>query len=238
MPSWYIVAHLNGSDLLSNLSAVLATAVILAIVRAVAGRMQPAPYSPEEAAEQTAASEDGAEADQGEPTAPLALNEDSAKAIADLAGRAYADESDQTKALDTKSAALLAFTGAALVFTATVATRPPEGIVEPYRTVFSWAIYAPLLLFGSALLFLFEALKKRAFEEIDLSQWVKAEEMAKDAAEVYASIAATYENAVEHNHNINAIKAQRQVWGLRLLVGAIVVLMMLLVWIPVRWLPR
>jgi hypothetical protein len=214
-------------------TTLLLIATILAALLSylAATRLRPAPYDPVEA---------GAEAEEEETGAPPdvpAPNAESARAVAELAAKAYADEFDQAKALDTKTAALVAFTGALLLFAAGVATKPPDGLTDPQKGAFVVAATVTLGVFVTALFLLFAALRARSYEEIDLAQWARFTVMARPVEEVCAEMASTYENHVEHNHNVNATRAQRQQWGLGLLVAGIVLLMLLLAWLPIRWLP-
>lgn len=196
--------------------------------------LRPAIYVPE--GDQAAVEEEEAE----EERAPDA---DSARIVAELAAKAFSDEHDTGKSLDTKASTFIAFSGAAALFAAGVVARPPDGLTADQRGVFVVVACAPLIVLGFALVFLFLALKARVYQEIDLAAWVSYSIMARSPGQLYARVASTYENAVVANHNVNAIKAQRLAWGLRLLIAGVSLLLVLLslvallVGLPSGWLP-
>lgn len=210
----------------------IATTMVAVLTGALASwRLRPTPYDPAAA---------GEEAEEGEAPAPAELPElsaETAKAIVDLAAKSYADEFEQAKALDTKTAALMALTGAALLFVAGTAAKPPDGLTEPQKGAFVLLATLILGVFVLALFLLFLAFRTRTYQEIDLSQWARYSVMTRPVAEVCAEMASTYEDHVERNHNVNAEKAQRQLLGLWLLGLGVLLVLLLLVWLPLRWLP-
>lgn len=249
LPLASAVALALGRALFSRLDPFGTTLPILAVAGAVAGlvvlidrSIRPAEeYDPAAAAEVV---EDELEPITAEeavaPEELLEPKEATAKAIVDLAAKAYADEFDKAKALDAKSSAIVAFTGAVMLFTAGVVTKPPDNLsqaTDAQRAIETWWSTIALGFFFAALSFLYLALRVRKYEEIDLSQWARYSEMARPTVEIYVEIASSYENHVEHNHNLNALKAQRQEWGLRSLVFGVGLVVALLAWLPWKWLP-
>jgi hypothetical protein len=218
---------------LSDVSAVLQSiaAVVAALVaRLIADRLRPPPYDPVEASEAAEEVEAPAPADAPKPVPATA------KAVAELAAKAHSDEFDQSKALDTKTLGLVAFTGAALLFSAGVAAKPPDALNDAQKGAFVLATLPIIFVFVLALLLLFAALRLRDYQEVDVSQWARYSVLARPVEEVQAEMASTYEDLIEFNHNVNADKAQLQGWGLRLLVTGVVLLVLLLAWLPIKWL--
>jgi hypothetical protein len=237
-----VLALVRASDAVIVAGVALVPVVLWRTYVYIDRNLRPAEYVPTggEVVEEEEAAEEEEEGEKGEPPTPDA---DSAKIVADLAAKAFSDEHDAGKALDTKASTFIAFTGAAALFAAGVVARPPDGLTAAQRGVFVIAACAPLIVLGFALVFLFLALKARVYQEIDLSAWVSYSIMDRSPGQLYARMASTYENAVEANHNVNAIKAQRLAWGLRLLTAGVSLLLVLLasaalvVGLPSGWLP-
>jgi hypothetical protein len=149
-------------------------ALTWALVPLTDRRLRPAEYVVEEPS-------------QTSPAQPPPLDVDSAKIVADLGARVFADEGDRTKALDTRTSTLIAFTGAAMLFAAGAITKPPENLTEPQRALFVAAASLVVAGFVVALLLLFLALRTRPYRQISYGEWARYSEMSKAPADVYAA---------------------------------------------------
>jgi len=145
---------------------------------------------------------------------PPALDPDTVKTVADLAARAYADERDRFKAVDTRIGLLLSATSAVVALVVTLLIKPPDAIAHvpshPHvmTGVLTWiygrasAVYycsiaVALASLIVALLYFIRAERQDEFPRLDLDYWVDRATLARPSSDVQAELAAPYRRAFE-----------------------------------------
>jgi hypothetical protein len=141
---------------------------------------------------------------------PPYIDLDTAKMIADLAGRAYAEENDRFKSVESKVGTLLGATGAGLLFLLGSAAKPPDFSAFKVPTLLGLYVavvavsLVPLLV---AELCFFIALFTRTFQRVSLTGWVTYAYLAKPQTDVLPELASTYDRVV----TFNTIAADRKI---------------------------
>lgn len=153
---------------------------------------------------------------------------ESTKVIAELAAKEYSDEHDRMKALDSKTAPLIAATGALILFVAGFLSKAPAPIPGFWSGVYFAVVILTLGTLVVAQLFFFRALRVQEYKRLQLSEWVSFDSMSAPSEELRGQLASTYEEAVIHNRSLNEKKAVAHHYGLLLASVSIIVLACLL----------
>ncbi len=111
----------------------------------------------------------------------------------ELAAKKYADENDRLKLLDSKSGALAAAAGGAVLFIAgsllkTIDPSQPHVVMSMVSKI---AVLLALACFLAADIVLVVALKIRTYRRFDLPKWVGLEYMEQSPKQFYAGLAST-----------------------------------------------
>jgi len=176
------------------------------------------------------------------PAAPT-LDSATVKIVADLAARAYADERDRFKAVDTRIGLLLSATSAVTALVVTILIKPPDIIAHlpahPHMTsgVLAWiythagAIYycsiaialASLIV---ALLYFVRAERQDEYPLLDLDYWVDKATLARPSVDVQAELASAYQDAITGYAEVTSKKLERLRRGAVGLVCGVVLLVL------------
>lgn len=149
---------------------------------------------------------------------------ESTKVVTDIAAKEYSDEHDRMKALDSKTAPLIAATGALILFVAGFLSKPPTSVPGFWSGVYFSVVVLTLGILVLAQLFFFRALRVREYKRLQLSDWVNFDSMSTLPEELRGELASTYEEAVIHNRSLNEKKALAHHYGLLLASVSIIVL--------------
>jgi hypothetical protein len=181
----------------------------------------------------------------GQTTAPPSPDAHTTTTIADLAARAYADERDRLKALDTKAGLLLSANSAVIGLVLTVAVRPPDPVLHHptaslalarwpagARVLLGWCcnhaavLYFAPLVAGLACLLLAElrfvqAVRITEVASLNVDYWVDRGTLARDPTPVRAELGAAYIRTVHDNQAVGRAKAALLDHASRLLLAGI-----------------
>jgi hypothetical protein len=151
-------------------------------------------------------------------TPPLVLDSDTVKIVADLTAKAYADERDRFKAVDTRIGLLLSATSAVTALVVTILIKPPDVIVHVPASarattgVVAWLyIHADAVYYCSiafALVYFVRAEWVDEFPRLRLSYWVDKATLARSSPAVQAELASAYRAAVEGYTEVTGRKLQ------------------------------
>lgn len=175
---------------------------------------------------------------------PPALNPDTVKTIADLAARAYADERDRFKAVDTRIGLLLSATSAVTAIVVTILIKPPDIIAHvpahPHTAemVLAWiythagAVYYCALALAlasliTAILCFVRAERQDEFPRLDLDYWSDKVTLVRPSVDVQAELASAYQDAIEGYTQITGKKLELLRRGSIALVGGVAVLVLI-----------
>lgn len=156
---------------------------------------------------------------------PLVLDSDTVKIVADLTAKAYADERDRFKAVDTRIGLLLSATSAVTALVVTILIKPPDVIAHVPASarattgVVAWiyihadAVYYCSIAFAlvsliAALVYFVRAEWVDEFPRLRLSYWVDKATLARSSPDVQAELASAYRAAVEGYTEVTGRKLQ------------------------------
>ncbi len=181
---------------------------------------------------------------------PPALDPDTVKTVAELAARAYADERDRFKAVDTRIGLLLSATSAVTALVVTILIKPPDVIAHipahPHAPdgVLTWIYtYAATIYYCSiavalaslivALLYFVRAERQDEYPRLDLVYWVDNATLARPSVDVQAELAAAYRRAFEGYTEVTGKKLEHLRRGALCLVVGVAVLVLVPVFIVI-----
>jgi len=172
------------------------------------------------------------------------MDADTVKIVADLAAKAYADERDRFKAVDTRIGLLLSATSAVTALVVTILIKPPDAIAHApahpraIAGLLAWiythagAVYYCALALAlasliAAVLYFVRAERQDEFPRLDLGYWVDTATLTRPSLDVQVELASAYEDAIEGYTQVTSRKLELLRRGSMGLVGGVAVLVLI-----------
>lgn len=144
---------------------------------------------------------------------------DTIRVITDFTIRAYSEETARTKDIDAKATPLIAATGTVILFAATSLARPQSGWATGQSRAYFIAVGVCIFILLAALCCFLRVIALRSHPRLPVTSWLEPEDVQQGPAVLLWQMAHTYADAVVQHEAVTSGKLAWFRWGLRLLLG-------------------
>lgn len=163
--------------------------------------------------------------------APTGIEPDTARAVADFAAKAYADENTRTKDLDGKAGPTIAAAGAAILFAAGALAKPPDILSVCQSRAYFFGIFVGIVLVAIAQGFFLWMLRPRTYHRPTIGTYSTPEAMQRKPEDIHWQMAIDFDTAIQKHHAENETKATCYQRGVYFLLAGVAILTATLIFV-------